>query len=187
MNLLSGGVRGHKDPELEAANRRTRLRLARDVNDEHTLAREGEPVIRRSRHWLWLGVLAAALVVVGFVGSHGRDDVTLRASCTTPALGLSATTVTAGDPLDFAVAGPDSARYVVTLDGTRIRGDGGTEVTYTTTPAGPAFGLQQCLSPTLRTAAPAGDGAHRLALLELRPDGGTDQVAVSTFTVTGTP
>lgn len=187
MTSFFGGVRGHQDPELEAANRRNRLRLARDVNDEQTLARAGELPIRRSRHWLLLGVLAAALVAVGFLGSHGGDDVALAPNCRTPGLGLSAGTVRAGDALDFKVAGPDADRYVVTLDGAPIRASGGTEVTYTSTSAGPAFALQQCLSPALRTAAPAGDGPHRLALLRVAPDGTGEQVASAAFTVTGTP
>jgi hypothetical protein len=94
--------------------------------------------------------------------------------------------VTAGDPLDFEIAGPDGTGYVVTLDGTPIRGDGGSEAGYTTTAAGPALQLHQCLSPTLTTAAPAGDGPHRLAVLRVRADGGADRVAERTFTVTGT-
>jgi hypothetical protein len=187
MSFLFGGVRGYKDPELEDANRRSRLRLARDVNDEETIARDGEPPIRRSRHWLWLAVAAAALLVLAVIGGRGGQDVTLDANCSTPGVALSASSVPAGDPLGYRLAGPDSARYLVTLDGTSITGDAGSAVQYTTTAAGPALRLQECLSPSLLTAAPAGNGPHRLAVLEVADDGSTSQVAVATFTVTGTP
>jgi hypothetical protein len=46
--------------------------------------------------------------------------------------------------------------------------------------------LQQCLSPTLLLAAPAGDGPHELAMLRLAADGTTRQVAAVTVTVSGT-
>jgi hypothetical protein len=187
MSFVFGGVRGHKDPELEDANRRSRLRLARDVNDQETIARDGELPIRRGRPWLWLAVAAVALGVLAVIGGRGGQDVALDANCDTPGVALSAASVVAGDPLGYRLAGPDSVRYVVTLDGTAITGDAGSAVPYTQTAAGPALRLQQCLSPTLETAAPAGDGEHRLAVLAVRDDGGTDQVAVATFTVTGTP
>jgi hypothetical protein len=59
-------------------------------------------------------------------------------------------------------------------------------VSYTQTPAGPALELDQCVSPTLVVAAPAGDGPHELALLQLADDGTTQQVAAVTLTVSGT-
>jgi hypothetical protein len=180
-----GGARGHVDPELAAANRRQRLRLARDLGDEQTLARDGEPRVQRTRHWLWFGVAAAALLVLPLVGRGSGTDVALTASCSTPSLGVSPSSVQAGAPLGYRVTGPQDARYVVTLDGRPVTGDG--SIAPTSTPAGPGITLEGCLSPTLLTAAPAGDGPHTLTLLSVAGDGSVRQVAAASVTVTGTP
>jgi hypothetical protein len=187
MSFIFGGVRGHQDPGLKDANRRSRLHLARDINDEHTLAYDVEPQIRRSRGWLWLGIAAAVLAVLAVVGPRGGTDVPIATSCTTPAIAVADTRVAAGDPLGYRVTGPDSGNYVVALDGQPVQGDAGSLVSYTQTTAGPAFRLQQCVSPTLRIGAPAGNGAHQLSVLEVGTDGGTRTVATTTVTVTGTP
>jgi hypothetical protein len=128
-----------------------------------------------------------ALGVFAIIGGRGSTDVPVTASCSTPAIALGTGTVTAGDPLAYRVTGPDDASYVVTLDGQPVRGDAGTLVSYTQTDAGPAFRLQECLSPTLRVAAPAGNGPHELAVLRVGRDGGTTRVAGTTVTITGTP
>jgi hypothetical protein len=186
MSSLFGGVRGHENPGLKEANRRSQLHLARDINDQRTLADIGAP-IRRGRHWIWFTGAAVALGVVAIVGGRGSTDVPVTASCSTPAIAVGSSTVTAGDPLAYRVTGPDGPRYVVTLDGQPVRGDAGSLISYAPTDAGPAFALQQCLSPTLRIAAPAGNGPHRLAVLRVGADGGTTQVADTTVTITGTP
>ena len=185
MSFLFGGVRGREDPELAAGNRRTRMHYARDVNDERALADEA-PAIRRGRNWTWLAVTAVVMLGLGFAGSRGGEEVTLSADCSTPAIGVSSSQVTAGEALRYRQTGPDDADYVVTLDGTPVRGDAGSTVAYTETTAGPALRLQQCLSPTLVLAAPAGDGPHELAMLRLAADGSTTPAAVVTVTVTGT-
>jgi len=184
-SFLGGGARGRVDPELAAGNRRQRLRMARDLGDEATLARDGEPRIQRSRHWLWFGFAAAALVVLPLIQRGSSPEVSLAASCTTPALATSAGSAQAGATFGYRVTGPQDARYVVTLDGTPVTGAG--SISPTVTPAGPAITLQACLSPTLLTPAPAGDGPHTLALLSVAPDDSVRQVAATTLTVTGTP
>ena len=186
MSFIFGGVRGRSDPELEAANRRHRLRMARDINDTRTLAYpDAAPAARRrGRHWILLALAAAILAVLGIVG--GGEDVPITTSCRTPDIAVASSQVVAGAGLQYRLTGPDSTRYVVTLDGTPVRGDAGSTVSYTQTPAGPALELQQCVSPTLLLAAPAGDGPHELALLEVADDGTARQVAVLTVTVTGT-
>jgi hypothetical protein len=185
VSFLFGSVRGHEDPELTAGNRRTRLHYARDVNDERALA-DDRPTIRRSRNWTWLAVTALVMAVLGFAGSRGGEEVPLTADCSTPGIGVASSQVIAGQALRYRLTGPDDADYVVTLDGAPVRGDAGSTVSYTETPAGPALRLQQCLSPTLLLAAPAGDGPHELALLRLAADGSTAPAAVVTVTVTGT-
>lgn len=188
MSFIFGGVRGRENPGLAEANRSSRLHLARDINDERALANDAElQQARGSRGWIWLAAAVAGLAVVAVIGPRGGTDVAITTSCTTPGIAVAASQVTAGDPLQYKVTGPDGADYVVTLDGTPVRGDAGSLVRYTETDAGPAFPLQQCLSPTLTIAAPAGNGPHRLALLTTGSGGATREVAATTVTVTGTP
>ena len=186
VSFIFGGVRGREDPELTAGNRRTRMHYARDVNDERALAADDRSPIRRGRNWTWLAVAVVVLAVLGFAGSRGAEDVPITADCATPAIAVASSQVTAGEALRFRLTGPDDTGYVVTLDGAPVRGDAGSTVSYTQTAAGPALRLQQCLSPTLLLAAPAGDGPHQLALLRLADDGTTSEVAATTLTVSGT-
>jgi hypothetical protein len=185
VSSFFGGVRGREDPELAAGNRRTRLHYARDVNDQRALA-DDTPPIRRGRNWTWFVVAAVVMAVLGFAGSRGAEEVPITADCATPAIAVASSEVTAGEALRFRLTGPDDTDYVVTLDGAPVRGDAGSTVRYTQTAAGPALRLQQCLSPTLLLAAPAGDGPHRLALLRLAADGTTSEVAAVPVTVSGT-
>jgi hypothetical protein len=185
VSFIFGGVRGREDPELTAGNRRTRLHYARDVNDERALA-DDRPTIRRGRNWTWLAVTVVVLAVLGFAGSRGADEVPVTADCSTPAIAVASSEVTAGQALRFRLTGADDTDYVVTLDGAPVRGAAGSTVAYTETAAGPALQLQQCLSPTLLLAAPAGDGPHQLAMLRLADDGTTTQAAAVTVMVSGT-
>jgi len=179
------GPRGHQDPELRAANQRSRVRLARDINDEHTLATAGEEPIRRGNHWVWLAVAVVVAVVLALAAGRSRD-VVIEPDCRNPAIAVESSRVIAGAALRYRLTGDDRTRYVVTLDGEPVRGDAGSTVRYTTTPAGPALELQQCVSPTLLLAAPAGNGPHELALIEVGPDGTGTEVAAVTITVSGT-
>ena len=83
---------------------------------------------------------------------------------------------------------PDAPAGLVpfTLDGEPVRGNAGSTVSYTESPVGPQLRLRQCLSPTLTVATPAGDGPHRLALLQVAADGTTRPVAEVVVTVSGT-
>src|SRR4051794_28898119 len=148
MSFIFGGVRGRSDPELEAANRRHRLRMARDINDTRTLADPDRTPTRRGRHWLLLAIATAVLGVLALVAG-GQDDVPITTDCKTPAIAVASSRVTAGTGLQYRLTGPDHTRYVVVLDGDPVRGDAGSAVSYTQTPAGPALELEQCLSPTL--------------------------------------
>ena len=179
------GARGHTDPELKAANQRSRVRLARDINDEHVLATAGEEPIRRGNHWVWLAVAVAVAAVLALAAGRTRD-VVVEPDCGNPAIAVESSRVVAATPLRYRLTGADRTRYVVTLDGEPVRGDAGSTVSYTTTPAGPALELQQCVSPTLLLAAPAGNGPHEMALLEVGADGAATEVDEIVITVTGT-
>ena len=183
MSFVFGAGRGREDPELAAGNRRTRLHYARDVNDERALAGD-RPTVHRSRHWTWLVVVAGALAVLAVAGGRGAEDVPLAADCGTAAIAVQTSAVTAGQPLRFRLTGPDDAPYVVTLDGEPVRGYAGSAGAGSAT--GPEVELQQCLSPTLVVATPAGDGPHRLAMLRVASDGSTRPVAEVVVTVSGT-
>ena len=183
MSFIFGGARGREDPELKAANRRFQEHLARDINDERTLAASSDQPIRRGRHWLWFAAAVVALTVLVLV-NRGGTDVPITADCAHPALAVASSQVTAGDALRYRLTGPDHTRFVVTLDGSPVRGDAGSLVSYDQTQGGPALQLQQCLSPTLTVAAPAGKGPHRLAMLRVAGDGTTTEVARVTVQVT---
>jgi hypothetical protein len=185
VSFIFGGVRGREDPELAAGNRRSAMHYARDVNDERVLA-DDRPTIRRGNHWAWLAVAVVVLAVLGFAGARGEDEVPLTASCDAPAIGVSSSELTAGQTFYYRLTGADGTAYVVTVDGEPVRGDAGSTVSYTETDAGPSLELAQCLSPSLALAAPAGDGPHDLALLELAADGTTTTVARVTVQVSGT-
>jgi hypothetical protein len=161
------------------------MHYARDVNDQRALA-DDRPTIRRGHNWTWLVVAAVVMAVLGFAGGRGGEEVPITADCATPAIAVASSEVTAGQALRFRLTGPDHADYVVTLDGTPVRGNAGSTVSYAETPAGPALQLQQCLSPTLLLAAPAGDGPHELAVLRLTDGGAATEVAAVEVTVSGT-
>ena len=184
MSFIFGGVRGREDPELAAGNRRSAQHYARDIGDERVLAGD-RATIRRGNHWAWLAVAVVVLAVLAFTSSRGADEVPLTANCSTPAIGVSSSQVTRGQTMYVRVTGPDDTDLVLTVDGEPVRGDAGSTVDYTETPAGPALRLTQCLSPDLALAAPAGDGPHAIALLALAADGTTAQVAAITIQVTG--
>ena len=181
MSFIFGGVRGREDPELKAANRRSQVHLARDINDERTLAHDAEP-IRRGNNWMWLGVAVLVFAVLGLVSGRGQD-VPITTSCTIPGIAASPDPVQPGAVLQYRLTGPDDVSYVVTLDGEPLNGNAGSTVTYRQTAAGPALQLAQCLSPSLSVAAPAGDGPHELAVLRLGADDAPTVVATRTVTV----
>jgi hypothetical protein len=177
-------VRSDRDREFTEALRRSRLHLARDINDQRTIASAGEVPTRRRNPWMWLAVAVVVAAVLALTAGRERE-VALTADCDHPAIAVASSQVDAGQALRFRLTGADDTRYVVTLDGEPVRGDAGSLVSYVTTPAGPALELQQCLSPTLLIAAPAGNGPHELALHEVADDGAATQVDAVTVTVTG--
>ncbi|MPQ98772.1 hypothetical protein GB931_12740 [Modestobacter sp. I12A-02628] len=183
MSFIFGGVRGREDPELRSANRRSRMHIARDINDERTLASDDREPIRRGNHWVWLAVAIVAFGVLALVNGRGTGDVPLTADCTTPGIAAQPDPVEPGAVLQYRLTGPDGVRYVVTLDGEPVRGDAGSTVQYQSTDSGPALQLTQCVSPSLVLAAPAAEGPHELVLLRLADDGSATPVARRTVTV----
>src|SRR5215213_7967385 len=114
MSFIFGGERGRSDPGLEAANRRHRLRMARDVNDVRTLNDPDGATgrTRRGRHWLLLAVAAAVLGGLALF-SRGEEDVPITADCGTASIAVASSTVDAGTPLRYRLSGPDDTRFVV--------------------------------------------------------------------------
>jgi hypothetical protein len=182
MSSMFGGARRREDPELRAANRRSRIRLARDINDQRTLTAAGEEPIRRGNHWMWLAVAVVVAAVLALASGRG-GDVEIVADCDRPAIAVESSRVVAGTALRYRLTGADDTRYVVTFDGEPVRGDAGSTVSYVPTPAGPALELRQCLSPTLVIPAPAAEGQHELAVLEVAGDGSATEVTSVTVTV----
>lgn len=186
MSFLFGPVRGREDRELSEGNQRSRLHMARDINDIRTINTGGQrPDQRRRRHWTLYLVFAGVLVVLGFSSVlRGGDEVDLAANCQDTAIAVASSQVQSGTGLRYRLTGPDDTAYVVALDGEPIRGDAGSTVAYEETPAGPALRLTQCLSPTLLVAAPAGVGDHVLTMLRIEDDGATTEAASVVVTIT---
>src|SRR4051812_50127859 len=118
MSFIFGGVRGRTDPELEAANRRHRLRMARDINDVRTLNDPdvGVPRRKHGRHWLLLAIVAAVLGVLAFVGGRG-EDVPITASCATPDIAVGSSQVEAGPPPQYPPTRPPDRPHARTPGG----------------------------------------------------------------------
>lgn len=185
MSFLFGGGRGYSDPELEAANRRQRTHLARDINDERTLAAGGVLAGHGRRSpWVMLAVVATFFVLAALVSGRGVDPVAIERSCTTPALAVLSTQITAGDTLRVRSTGPQDEQYILTIDDEPLQGQPDQQVPIVSTPAGPAYSLIDCVSPSFLIQAPVQTGEYTLGLLRYGITGAS-MAATVTLTVTG--
>lgn len=182
MSFLFGSSHGHRDPELEAANRRQREHFARDINDDRVFALRGEIVNRRRTPWLLLAAVMTFFVLAAFLHG-GSDPVPIARSCTQSALALESPTVPAKGNLRLRSTGPQDQQYILRLDGQPVQGQPDQAVSYTSTPAGPAYALIDCVSPAFLLQAPAAPGAHELSLVQYG-NGQAQPVATVQFTVT---
>ncbi len=185
MSFLFGGGKGYRDPELAAANQRQREHFARDINDERALA-AGMQIAghRRRSPWLLLVAVAAFFLLAAFFrGGAGTAVVPIERSCTQPALVLGSSTVRAGDTLRIRSTGPQDQQYILTIDGEPIQGQADQQVTFTSTPDGPAYTLIDCVSPSFLIQSPVQAGEYDVALIGSGAAGAA-QVAVVTLTVT---
>lgn len=186
MSFLFGGGKGYSDPELAAANQRQRLHYARDINDERAIAAGGEIAGHRRRSpWLLLAAVAAFFLLAAFFrGGAGVDPVAIERSCTQPALVLQVATIRAGDTLRVRSTGPQDEQYILTIDGEPVQGQADQQVTFTSTPDGPAYTLIDCVSPSFLIQSPAQAGRYDVALI-MYGAAGAETVASVTLTVTG--
>lgn len=184
MSFLGGG-KGYNDPELAAANRRQREHFARDINDQRTLAAGGEIGGHRKRSpWLLLAAVGTFFLLAAFFRGGGKTDpVAIQRSCTEPALVVEDTTVVGGDNLRVRSTGPQDEQYILTIDGEPIQGQADQQVTFTSTPEGPAYTLLDCVSPSFLIPSPVQAGEHELALVSYGA-AGAETVATVTLTVT---
>ncbi|CAN5221066.1 hypothetical protein BH20ACT5_BH20ACT5_18460 [soil metagenome] len=183
MSFILGGGQGHRDPDLLAGNRRQREHFARDINDQRTLAGGGQAPIRRRSPWLLLAAVAAFFLFAA-LARGGGSVVPIVRDCTQPGLALESSSVPAGSNFQLRGTGPDGVQYILALDGEPVQGQPDEPVSYRQTPAGPAFEMRDCVSPTFLVQAPVEAGRHELTLIRYAA-GQASTVADLTFTVTG--
>lgn len=187
MSFLFGGARqGHQDPELAAANRRYRTHLARDINDQRALAAGPEIAGHRRRSpWLLLAAVAAFFLLAALVrGGGGEELVPIERSCTVPALAVESTRIPAGQSFRVRSTGPQDEQYILVVAGEPVQGQPDQQVTFTSTPDGPAYGLVDCVSPSFLVPSPSLAGEYDLELIEYGA-AGARTVATVTLTLTG--
>ncbi len=165
MSFLFTGRSGREDRALAESNRRYREHIARDINDERTLAGRGEVAGHRRRSgWLLLAIVVAFILLATFVRG-GSEVLPVTRSCTEPALVVQSTTVDAGATFYVRSTGPQDTSYILTIAGEPVQGQADRQTTFETTPAGPAYLLTDCVSPTFLVAAPARPGDFEVTLV----------------------
>lgn len=160
------GGEGRRDPERAEAARRQRVRFARDIGDERSIAWAHEPRRPRSR---FTRVTFAALLVFAALGAipllTARGDGLLPADCTRAGLRASPDQVAPGGSFTWQVAGPADGSYVVTVDAAEVLDDGagGARVAGGRILGGP-IALPGCRSAQVLADAPDVTGTHEVTL-----------------------
>lgn len=164
MSFLFSG-RGREDRELTEANRRYREHIARDINDQRTLAGRGAVGGHRRRSgWLLLAAVTAFILLAALVRG-GSESLTIPRSCTEPALAVESRTVDAGTNFFLRSTGPQDTSYVISVAGEPVRGQADRGTTFEETPAGPAYTLTDCVSPIFLIPSPREPGPFQVALI----------------------
>lgn len=183
MSFLFTG-RGREDRDLTEANRRFRERIARDINDEAMLNRQGAlPGHRRRSGWLLLAAVTVFILLAALVRG-GADALSIARSCTEPALAVDSTSVDAGSTFYARSTGPQDASYILVVAGDPVQGDADRTTSFTSTPEGPAYNLLDCVSPSFLLPTPAEPGPFQLTLLRYDAAGAVE-VASLDMTVVG--
>lgn len=186
MSFLFGGGPGHVDPQLTESNRRYREHIARDINDERVLASRGESPMqhRRRTPWVLLAAVGSFFLLVAFLRGGTNEQLAIARSCSQPSVAVASTTVQAGSNFQVRSTGPQDLQYVLTLAGEPVQGQPDVQVPFTSTPAGPAYSLIDCVSPSFLVQAPVRDGMFELTLIEYGA-AGAKTVATLELTVVG--
>lgn len=185
MSFLFGASReGHRDPELAEGNRRYRQHIARDINDERTLAAGGNVAGHKRRSsWFLLAAVGVFFLLAALVRG-GSSELAIPRDCTTPAVVIGVPEVRGGEPFELRSTGPQDATYIITIDGTPVQGQPDRQVPQESTPAGPAYGLIDCVSPSFLVPSPTQPGEHEIGLLQYDA-AGAREVASVPLTVSG--
>jgi hypothetical protein len=172
MVFLNGGGR-RRDPEQDAAIRRERARLARDLGDERGVAWAHEP-----RHRPRKFTIGAAVVLVVFAAAGALpllfddgDSGIIRADCGRVAVEASPGRVAAGQPFAWQASGPEQGRYVVALDAGEVTGPADGPVR---APDGPVLtgpvAFPGCRSTQTVSTAPVTRGTHEVVVFRRSGD-----------------
>jgi hypothetical protein len=177
VSFLFGGAPGRKDPELAAGLRRQREAFARDIGDEHALARSREEPVTRRRRRRWTPVIFVALVLFATIGAIpllrvGSAGGIVRPQCDKPVIGVSAGKVQPGQLAAWQASGPAEGTYVLALDADEVTIGAAGRVTVESGRllAGP-LSLSGCRSHQTLFHAPAQPGEHLLTLFQRTPSG----------------
>ena len=164
MSFIFGGGRGRVNPEMAEGRRRAEIRFARDIGDQATLNRVGDPQPRRKVRLWPAGIVVVAMVLggLGFLPNVHRFELTR--SCTTPALALERNDVPPGSGMEWKGTGPATGDYVLVADGGQVTGQGDTVRVDGGTVLSPVFQMTDCTTDQTMSA-PRSTGTHNLRLM----------------------
>ncbi|MGI8867622.1 MAG: hypothetical protein ACR2F6_01895 [Mycobacteriales bacterium] len=172
------GVRGpRKDPEREAAARRTQEKYLKDLGDQEGLDRLAVEPRRRRRLPGWiLAVVLVVLVITGYKAFTGTNHVQIDKSCTSAGIRIASAKANPGASVPWSATGPSGSEWAlvvgsgkVTRSGDNVSVAGGT--------GGPVFPLKGCLAHG-GLLAPETSGEYVVQLLKMT--GGTAQRRATT-------
>jgi hypothetical protein len=174
------GSEGRRDPERAEAARRQSMRFARDIGDEQAQAWAHEPRRPPRRFTKIVFVVVVLFAGIGAIPLllHRGSGGLLEPDCDTVRVDVGPNRVADGGSYAWQVTGPEAGDYVIAVDAESVSVTAGrTETRGGTVLAGPIT-LPGCRSRQTVATAPAGVGAHQVAVFR-RTDGGWERAAIA--------
>lgn len=170
-----------RDPEQQAAARRTQEQYLRDIGDEEGLNRlENPPRRRRPRLWVFL-VVILVVIVTGYKAFTSNGTVPIDKSCTVGRLALTSSKAATGASVPWSATGPNDSIWALAIGGGQVTRSGNTVRVAGGRAGSGAFSMKGCLAHGgLQAPKTTGDYDVRL----IRFDGtGAQEVAKVRLTV----
>ncbi len=149
---------------MAAGRRRAEIRFARDIGDQATLNRIGDPHQRRRIRWWPAGIVVVVMVLGGLGFLPHVHPFELARSCTTPALALERNDVPPGFGMAWKGTGPATGDYVLVADGGAVTVQGDSVLVDGGTALSPVFQMTNCLT-NQTMSAPRSTGTHDVRLM----------------------